>query len=504
MQLEKIAVDLRRRSPWEALDLGRIMVRAWAGDTYRIWFATYWLAGLVLILVLWSWPALAMLILWWLKPLFDRILLHTYSRSLFGTGTTVKEAWSAIPGLIKAPGFLSGLTLRRLSLVRPFLLPVWQLEGQRGKAATARFRVLSQGRRGYGAWLTFICFHLTSILAWSLILFLMFMLPKGVEDLFSWSELFFGEGASWAYRVVILAFMLADTVVEPLFVASGFSLYLNRRSELEGWDMELSFRRLAARKAVPSPVLGIFAAGLFSIAMAASLLPQPAQAAPGDVPVVSREHIRKTLDDILAEPVFGYEEQTTEWQAISKPEEEEEKPSSGSSEWFKAYMRAMEFLGQISSALIWIGALVLLVFLLYLVIRYRDIRLWAKQKNKISTPDFLFGLDVRPGSLPDDIAAAARQAIAAGLMLEALSLLYRGALVALIHRFQIEFRDGDTEQDCLHRTQTHLDEEAHRHFSMLLDMWRMTAYAGQQPNPAEVEALCQDWVQFFDVQKAGT
>lgn len=505
MQLEKIAVDLRRRSPWEALDLGRIMVRAWAGDTYRIWFATYWLAGLLLTLALWPWPEFAMLILWWFKPLFDRILLHTYSRSLFGTGTTVKEAWRAIPGLIKAPGFLSGLTLRRLSLVRPFLLPVWLLEGQRGKAATARFRVLSQGRRGYGVWLTFICVHLSAILAWSLLLLLMFLLPKGLDDLFSWDELFFGGTTSWEYRILILVCMLADTIVEPLYVASGFSLYLNRRSELEGWDMELAFRRLAARKAALSPVLGVFVAGLFVMGMVASLLPQPVQAASGDVPVVTREHVRKTIDEILAAPVFGYEEETTEWQEISKPEEEEEEElSSDSNKWFEAYRRAIEFLGQVSNVLIWVGALVLAVLLLYLVMRYWDTRLLTGKKNKMPTPDFLFGLDVRPGSLPDDIAAAARQAIAAGQMLEALSILYRGALVALIHRFQIEFRDGDTEKDCLHRTRTYLDEETHRHFNMLLETWRMTAYAGHHPTPAEVEALCQDWVQFFEVQKAGT
>lgn len=502
MQLEKIAVELRRRSPWEALDLGRIMVRAWAGDTYRVWFATYWLIGLFLTLVLWPWPEFAIFILWWLKPLFDRVLLHTYSRSMFGTSTSVKEAWRAMPGLIKAPGFLSGVTLRRFSLVRPFLLPVWQLEGQRGKAAIARFRVLSQGRRGYGVWLTFICVHLSAILSWSLLLFLMFMMPKGLDELFSWNELFFSEGSSWEYRILILTCMLADTIVEPLYVASGFSLYLNRRSELEGWDMELSFRRLAARKAAPSPVLGFLVAGLFSMVMLGSVLPQPAQAASGDPGPVSREHIRKTLDDILADPVFGYEEETTEWRPISEREEEPQVSEPG--DWFAAYMRAMEFLGQISNVLIWIGGLVLFVFVLYLVIRYRDLRFLARRGHTISAPDFLFGLDVRPGSLPDDIVAAARQAMAAGKIPEALSLLYRGALIALIHRFQIEFRDGDTEQDCLHKTRAYLDGETHRYFSVLLNSWRMTAYAGQYPAPAEVEALCQGWVKCFEVQKAST
>jgi len=32
-------------------------------------------------------------------------------------------------------------------------------------------------------------------------------------------------------------------------VASDFTLYLNRRTELEGWDIEIAFRQLAARRA---------------------------------------------------------------------------------------------------------------------------------------------------------------------------------------------------------------------------------------------------------------
>jgi hypothetical protein len=34
---------------------------------------------------------------------------------------------------------------------------------------------------------------------------------------------------------------------ETLFAAGGFSTYLNRRILLEGWDIELGFRRLAQR-----------------------------------------------------------------------------------------------------------------------------------------------------------------------------------------------------------------------------------------------------------------
>jgi hypothetical protein len=32
-------------------------------------------------------------------------------------------------------------------------------------------------------------------------------------------------------------------VLEPFYVAAGFAMYLNRRVELEAWDIEQEFRR---------------------------------------------------------------------------------------------------------------------------------------------------------------------------------------------------------------------------------------------------------------------
>jgi hypothetical protein len=50
---------------------------------------------------------------------------------------------------------------------------------------------------------------------------------------------------SLAFAAVYSAVVL---FVEPFYVASGFALYLNRRVELEAWDIEQEFRRAFARK----------------------------------------------------------------------------------------------------------------------------------------------------------------------------------------------------------------------------------------------------------------
>jgi hypothetical protein len=41
--------------------------------------------------------------------------------------------------------------------------------------------------------------------------------------------------------------MLITLLIEPFYIAANFGLYINRRTQLEAWDIELSFRKMAAR-----------------------------------------------------------------------------------------------------------------------------------------------------------------------------------------------------------------------------------------------------------------
>jgi hypothetical protein len=47
--------------------------------------------------------------------------------------------------------------------------------------------------------------------------------------------------------VVLTCFVVAVAIVEPFFVGAGFAMYLNRRVELEAWDIEQEFRLAFAR-----------------------------------------------------------------------------------------------------------------------------------------------------------------------------------------------------------------------------------------------------------------
>ena len=40
---------------------------------------------------------------------------------------------------------------------------------------------------------------------------------------------------------------MAVLFLEPFYVGAGFAIYLNRRAELEAWDIEQEFRRAFSR-----------------------------------------------------------------------------------------------------------------------------------------------------------------------------------------------------------------------------------------------------------------
>ena len=164
MQLASIAVTLRRRSPWEAIDLGFAMLRQWWRPVYASWallFAPIAVASAAI-----GWMSgrfwIASLMIWWLKPLYDRLLLHVLSRAVFGEVISARTALAAAREWL-ATGLLGALTIFRFDAVRSFSLPVRQLEGQSGRQARARVALLSRRARSYAYWLTVVCMHFEAV-----------------------------------------------------------------------------------------------------------------------------------------------------------------------------------------------------------------------------------------------------------------------------------------------------------------------------------------------------
>jgi hypothetical protein len=99
-------------------------------------------------------------------------------------------------------------------------------------------------------------------------------------------------------------------------------------------------------------------------------------------------------------------------------------------------------------------------------------------------------LDVRPQSLPDDIGAAAWALWQAGQVPAALSLLYRGALSRMIHRFDVPITASATEGECLVLARGRLEPGALRYVTQVVRAWEANIYGGRGLSSAMGEALC--------------
>jgi hypothetical protein len=501
MQLERLSVDLRRRNGWETLDLGLAMFRAWRGPVLRAWCVTYWPFALVATAATWNSPAIGGAIVWWAKPLFDRVLLLVYSQAVFGTLPGVRDVWRALPRLVRETRLLPGLTTYRLSLARSLFLPVWQLENQRGSEAAERRRLLGARGYGYAAWLTFFCSNLVGVMVLSGIVLIVMLTPLDSDGLGLLQDLIQpGDDTPAMYRCLLFLVFIADTIVEPYFVAAGFSLYLNRRSELEAWDIEVTFRRMALRaRNVVAALTPCLAALIVGVWLAFALLPtacaQTVEAAPErQVPATfPAGEIARRLDRILADPVFGRKETTSRWVY------REQRGNGDLPAWLRDLLKSIErlakWMANAFEVLVWVGGAVLLALVIFVAVHYRE--RWWKRRAPREIPPQLFGLDVRPESLPDDVGAAARRLLEGGNAVAALSMLYRGALSALIHRGAVDFRPGDTERDCLERSRPVLTAAALAYFRGLLDAWRWAAYARRAPEAAELQMLCDAWPRYF-------
>lgn len=503
MDLERVAAVIRPRSPWEAVDLGFGMVRAWWKPVWAAWLATvapaWWLVW-CLAWLLSAEPWIAFVVVWWLRPLFDRIPLYVVSRRLFGSSPTSRDVLRDLPRLWTR-NLWAALTLQRLDPARSFDLPVWELEGLRGSERKVRTDLLQRVSRSDAVWLTFACLLLE---VFSMLAF--FELIALLTPSSGWSEATEAVAATdgelttafWWWMAV--AAFLAQTAIEPFYVAAGFSLYLSRRIHLEGWDVELAFRRLAARLSGGEPLrrkAGKTAALVLLAVLAFHPSPTSGQEAEGESsPVI--EAPAKAIREVLKEPEFQTHKKVKTW----RPRADWDPPESDRS-GPKVPDISLGFL----KPLVYTVAAALLVGLAAVAIRglarrRRGPRGDDGPAGRGPLPAAVFGLDIRPESLPDDVPGAAWNAWERGEPALALGLLYRAAIAFLVSREGLPVRESWTEGDCVDFVQRKDRRERADYFARLTRAWQTTAYAHRPPVAEEVRALCTAWNQHFTEAEA--
>lgn len=240
MQVDAFAIRLRPRGHWEAADLGVRLCQ----HALRSVFPCYWLVAVPMALISLATFELAtwapMLVLWWAKPWLDRTILFVLSRAAFGVKSTALDIWRAQKEVWWSQ-LLSTWTVRRFSPWRSLTQPVHQLEGLDLSAQRKRAALIRRGRGGAGTLLTSVYASIEQTLMVALVSLAFWFAPTGHAP--ELSSLFTGEAEREWQFVFALCYVLVVIFLEPFYVASGFAMYINRRVELEAWDIEQEFRR---------------------------------------------------------------------------------------------------------------------------------------------------------------------------------------------------------------------------------------------------------------------
>jgi hypothetical protein len=239
VRVESIALHLRPRAMSEAVDLGIRLVQANARSVWGTFAPVYLIVAMVALAsgAVASW--LPGLIIFWLKPWLDRTLLFVLARAVFGTRTRLADAWAAQRS-VWWQMLPATLTTRRLSPWRSYTQPALQLEGQRGAGWRARRQQMLRGKQGAAAGMHLVFAHFEALLLVGAMVFAVLFAPEGMR-LSVWGALFQSEGHA-ASMLVATIYAGIVLLLEPFYVGAGFAMYLNRRVELEAWDIEQEFR----------------------------------------------------------------------------------------------------------------------------------------------------------------------------------------------------------------------------------------------------------------------
>ncbi|HEX6999129.1 MAG TPA: hypothetical protein VF322_13395 [Gammaproteobacteria bacterium] len=471
---------------------------------YRVWFAvTIPLVALAaLAIVAGPFPMLAGLVYWWLEPVADGPMLHVISRRLFGEAPSARAALRAAPALAwRNRLFL--LTPYRFHVARSIAMPLTQLEGLRGKERRARARVIGSRIMRHGTGLTVAYQHLALSLYGGVILLGFAFVPPEYRDTLgsSWLSLFnFANESRGALLASFFAGYLAQSALQPWFVGAGFGLYINCRTELEAWDLEIAFRRMALRRATATA-----AAAMIVAAVLASLVGAPGAAlaqgsaagqgdeseAPGIAGYWSDAVVRPAVDEVMSSDELKGTREITTWRRIDRGEPTS--PEAGVLGRFLASLGRALALG--AEAALWIAVAGLLLTAAVAVWRLRS-RASTRRAEAAPSPDHRIVLadgEIKGDTLPADVPGEALRLWRAGQRRRAMSLLYRASVFAVVDRHGVRLPENATEGMCIAAVEQQADAARAEFFRKLVAAWMWCAYAGRDPDDDFVAFVCAQW-----------
>ncbi|WDE98319.1 DUF4129 domain-containing protein [Lentisphaera profundi] len=501
MDLNNLQISLRPRNNWEAFDLGRSLLKKNMKAVYKPWLALTIPYTLVLFLLFRNYPFWGFFTFWFFLPLFERVIIFDLSRLIFGEAPDLKTSLKAFPKELKK-GFFSLHFMWRFTFSRSFLMPIWQLEGLKGKSRKKRVQVLSGSSTNSNcSWNGVMYMNIEQLVAAGLLTVCYVLIPVEVKgdipskifDLDSFVY-WFEQIPEWLSFFVYIVTALSMILIRPFYVAGGFTLYICRRMVLEGWDIELQFRSLAERIQEKS-LLGKKTLSVILLSLCL-LFPSNTQAQSNAVEPVSHE-----LETIMAEDEFNeykkvksreFKDLDTgflDWMFDREPDEKPEQESNFDWVSLAGFFKGL-FICLMAGALIWLIWKIVVIVI--------DERKLSKSRIVPKTQAVKFmGMELSEESLPDDISATVKDLLQDGDIRGAISLLYRASVFQLLEA-GLRLRSSDTEMDCLRRVESFEEKDTKTFFKELTHIWLKAAYAHKLPEKHLCEALNLRWKSLFE------
>ncbi len=468
--LDDSAFALRARHPWEAIDLGVLMLRRWWKQISPASVTIAAAASVACLVLPMHLRWLVILALWWQKPFLDRLVVVPAGVLLFSPRSKAPEITRPLLKSLRL-GLIFDLTWRRLSPWRAYLLPARAFENTRGREHRSRIRGLLVENRGWVIATTalFACLEWAIAIATALTL----------GDLLGSDR--FGLGTPGYFTLLVIVYAIVLSVIEPLYVLSCFSLYLNRRTIAEGWDIELRFKRLrAGRSQALKTIVLILLLGFGTWMGKQSMWAEDADS--------TQRAFADRVDSVLTDPVFGTPRM--EKRLALRKDITPKKPIDASGA-IGAEPGALERLA--SQGLRIIGAAAIASLVVIAIFAGRRRLAFARRhtldgKGKAARPFFV------KSKSPELTLEAVENLWQSGDRRAALAGLYRAAIAHGIEELEWKLDESSTETDC--KDQALLsgmrgpDQAIFAAvFTPIVAAWTALAWAGKEPSVEDFERM---------------
>jgi len=302
-------------------------------------------------------------------------------------------------------------------------------------------------------------------------------------------------------------------VIEPFYVGAGFGLYLDRRTQIEGWDIEIAFRRMRQRLQALVPLLLVACALGFAMPRQAQAQQAPTTADEvAEPPLQSTPAPRKPdakKPTVVHEPtlpkLFPQVQDPARFDKAVKRAYKDPllSPSRTEKTWVPRKPAKPDAVRKQGPVLKWLAAAIAAIgeyglWLLaalavgLIIATHRQWRPWLRGMAPTPrTPDTPVASEAQlaPDAIPADVAGAARRLWAEGRKRRALALLYRASVAGMVARTGAVLVPGATEAQCLRAARALRDEADRDAFGRMVRVWQYAAYAERLPDDDGFEDL---------------